>query len=134
MADNQKGGISRCIAESYHHFCDKMPSKMDLPDNCPNCNQINMVDWERLETRPVSALYVVLGYHCKACGCWKPCTYSTRQLDGNLRRLILMRPDHPSFYYHLVKTVRRAEEIQRRGRELNGSIQHRDVASAGRMG
>lgn len=86
-----------------------------------------MVDMEHLESRPLSGLYIERGYVCPACGKWKPCHISTRQLDESLRRLSAMRPDHPSFWYHFVKAVKRAQDIQERGR-LHGSIRHKDLA------
>jgi hypothetical protein len=95
---------------------------MELPDVCPSCHQTNMVDWENMEKRLISKIYTVYGYSCPKCGKWKPSFYTTRQLEENIRRLMRMSPNHPSFQYHLIKAAKRAEEIQRRGRIASGSI------------
>jgi hypothetical protein len=102
---------------------------MELPTHCDSCGQDTMLDWSRLERRPLSKLYSVEGFFCPFCRRWKPLFFTTRQLDENLRKLETMRPDHPSFYFHLLKAVKRAQEIQKRGRELDGSIRHTDMAS-----
>lgn len=104
-------------------------SKMELPDVCPNCHEINMVDWRGLERRLLSkSLFVQLGYSCRACERWKPCCYTTRQLDEKLHQLDSMLPAHPSYYFYFVKAYKRAEEIQRRGKVADGSFQHKDMA------
>lgn len=101
---------------------------MELPDLCQNCHKFVMVDFENLTRRPLGRLYTVYGYSCPYCNVWKQCFYSTRQLDENLGRLKKMRPTHPSFAYHLAKTLRRAQEINRRARSMDGSVRLQDVA------
>jgi len=91
---------------------------MELPVLC-SCNHENMVDWENLESRPLSKLYTVEGSICQGCGKWKPLFYLTPQLEENMRRLKNMQPSHPSFWYRFRKTAKRAEELQRRGRSIS---------------
>lgn len=90
-----------------------------------------MVDWERLESRPLSKLLTVQGCTCMFCMSWKPCWYTNRQLDDQMRRLESMPPTHPSFKYHFVRTAKRAEEIQRRGRNTDGALGHQNMAQSG---
>ena len=94
---------------------------MELPDTC-TCGQINMIDYENLTSRPLGKLYTEYGYSCKACGNWKPCLISSRQLDEKLRKLTEMSPDHPSFPYHFAKAVKRAQEVNKRARSVHGSV------------
>lgn len=83
----------------------------------------NMIDWENLEKRPLSKLLTAEGFMCQVCGTWKHLYYSTPQLEEKMRRLTQMSPAHPSFQYHFVKTFKRAQEVQRRGRiSANGTI------------
>jgi len=88
-----------------------------------------MIDWHRLESRPLSKLLTVSGYVCQQCNRWKPCWYSNRLLDDAMRKLESMSPQNPSFFYHFVKTMKRAAEIQKRGQETdNGTIRHPHMA------
>lgn len=102
---------------------------MELPDRCPHCQHQNMVDFGNLERRPLSKLYIVEGYVCSACDRWKPIYYTTRALDENFKRLNNLPPMHRSFLYHFLKTVKRAMEIQERGRSY-GEIGHKDLAES----
>lgn len=86
-----------------------------------------MMDWDDLESRPLSKIYTIFGYKCQQCGIWKPCWFSTRLLDEEMRKLENTSPTNPSFKHRFVKAVRRAEEIQRRGQEINGSLEHSDM-------
>lgn len=90
-----------------------------------------MVDPLKLERRPLKGLYTQEGFECQQCHRWKPCWISTRQLDEKMRKLENMRPDHPSFMYLFVKVLKRAEEIQRRGTETDGSIRHQNMVASG---
>lgn len=95
-----------------------------------SCGHWNMLDTDKLERRPLSDLMTVTGISCQICKMWKPWYYSTRQLDESMRKLRLMPPDHASFWYYFVKTRKRAEEIQRRGRNIaNGAFQYPHMAS-----
>ena len=96
---------------------------MDMPDTCLRCNSVNMIDWQNLETRPVSKLLRVEGYACPTCKAWKPLFYSNRQLDDSIRRLKSMKPNHKSFAYHLAKALRKAEGIQATGSESRWHVQ-----------
>jgi hypothetical protein len=97
-----------------------------------SCGHWNMIDAENLERRPLSGLYTAEGFTCQECNTWKPWWYSTRQLDENMRKLETMKPDHPSFWWHFVKTRKRAEEIQQRGRNTaHGEIGHQNMATPG---
>lgn len=80
-----------------------------------------MVSMERMLKRPVSNLIFAEGFVCERCKDWKPAFYLTASLEDALRKLEVMRPDHPSFRYHFYKTMKRAIEIQRRG-EQHGSF------------
>lgn len=102
---------------------------MSFPETCPHCGAVNEVDCLALERRPLSKVLWVEGYRCQTCNQWKPVFYSNRLLDEALRKLETMRPDHPSFAYHFAKTVRRAQDIQRRGLESNGTFRHQNMAS-----
>lgn len=76
-----------------------------------------MLDWTRLEVRQISKMYRQEGYTCPACEKWNGLFYLTIALEQNIQRLDHMRPDHPSFRHHFIKTVKRAEVIQERGRQ-----------------
>ncbi len=102
---------------------------MDLPVLCDTCGHEQMVDWERLEVRPISSLYTAHGYTCSKCSTWKRLWISTVQLLEHIRRLETMQPTHPSFWYHYSKTMKRSLVIQRRGRiSENGTIRDKDMA------
>ena len=77
-----------------------------------------MVDLENLESRPLNKLYTVEGFTCQECNTWRPCWYSSLQLQESMRHLNQMRPDHHSFQHYLGKVYKRAIEIQRRGRNI----------------
>lgn len=105
---------------------------MEIPVRCDACDHQTMVDWENLEGRPLSKLITVYGYTCQVCNVWKPCWYSNRQLDDAMRRLISLPPTHPSFLYHFARTMKRAKEIQQRGRNTaNGAFGHQNLAQSG---
>ena len=101
---------------------------MELPFRCTACGVETMQD--KLPRRPISKLYSVEEYICKACGKHAPCFFTTVQLLDGMRKLETMRPDHPSFRYHFAKTLKRAEEIQRRGEKEYGKIGIQDLAAA----
>jgi len=84
---------------------------MELPDVCV-CGHVNLVDYGKLERRPLSGLYTASGYECRQCKTWKPCYYSTRLLDEELSKLEKLSPNHPSFAFRLAKAFRRASAIQ----------------------
>lgn len=111
----------------YHKWYN---ADMEVPDTCPNCGAMIMLDWTHLEIRPVSKIYTVSGYTCQQCHRWKPCWYSNRLLDEAMRKLESMSPMNKSFMYHFAKVLQRADEIQKRGQETNGTIRHKDMASA----
>jgi hypothetical protein len=104
---------------------------MELPFRCSTCGVETMLDWAKLPIRPISKLYSVQEFICKACGKSAPCFFTTVQLLDGLRKLETMRPNHPSFRYHFVKTLRRAEEIQIRGEKEYGEIRHKNVVKFG---
>lgn len=95
--------------------CYAIIRNMSFPETCPHCGAVNEVDWLALERRPLSKVLWVEGYRCRTCRQWKPVFYSNRLLDEALRKLETMRPEHLSFAYLFAKTVRRAQEIQKRG-------------------
>jgi len=74
-----------------------------------------MLDLEKLEKRPVSKLYFVEGFLCQHCERWEPVFFTTLQLQESMKKLAQMSPHNPSYSYHLSKTLKRAEEIQKRG-------------------
>lgn len=102
---------------------------MDLPNTC-FCGEVNMIDFLKLERRPLNSLMWVEGYECQHCRQWKPCWFSNRQLDEKLRKLESMPVTHRSFRYTFVKLYNRAVQLQIRGQETDGSIRHKDVAPA----
>lgn len=104
---------------------------MEIPDTCRHCGAINLVDWLTLERRPLSKVLWVEGYQCKTCSSWKPVYYSNRQLDESLRKLEVMRPTHPSFLWHFAKTMKRSIEIQRRGLDMDGTLEHKNMVASG---
>jgi len=87
---------------------------MDMPDTCLHCNSVNMIDWQNLETRPVSKLLRVEGYICPTCKAWKPLFYSNRLMDESMKKLASIPPTHKSFAYLLAKALKRAEDVQLR--------------------
>lgn len=93
---------------------------MDIPILC-SCGRETIVDWTRLEKRPITNLIRVEGYTCR-CGKWVSCWYSTRQLEESLCKLESMRPEHANFLYYFGKALRRAEEIQKRGELIDGAF------------
>jgi hypothetical protein len=101
---------------------------MELPDNCSNCDHVNMIDWSKLESRPLAGLYTVSGYTCKKCGKWKPCYYSNRLLDESLRKLESISPKNRSFEFHFRKLVKRAIDIQERGMAAHGASRCKNMA------
>ena len=103
---------------------------MELPFRCTACGVETMQDMAKLPRRPISKLYSVEEFICKACGKRKPCFFTTVQLLDGMRKLETMRPTHPSFWYHFLKTLKRAEEIQRRGEKEYGKIGHQDLVIA----
>jgi hypothetical protein len=105
-------------------------TEMELPNICPNGHPV-MIDWDKLEGRPLSKIYKVFGFSCPVCSAWKPCWFSSAQLDENLKRLSEMNPRNPSFWYHFVKTRNRSIEIQARGRKEYGEIGFQDMAIIG---
>lgn len=76
-----------------------------------------MLDWGSLEERRISKLYWQEGYYCRECFKWNGLFFTTLALKQSLDRLKNMRPDHTSFLYHFLKTLKRAETIQERGRK-----------------
>jgi len=84
---------------------------MDMPDTCLHCNSVNMIDWQNLETRPVSNLIRVEGYKCPTCQRWKPLFYSNRLMDESMKKLASMSPAHKSFSFLLSKALKRAEFV-----------------------
>ena len=97
--------------------------EMNLPVSCEqHCKTETMVDWENLESRPLSKLFIEYGYTCEGCHKWKPLYYSNLQLEESLHRLKYMSYKHPSYSHLLRKAYRRSIEIQKRGRLLNAEI------------
>lgn len=87
-----------------------------------------MLDFEKLESRPLSRIYFEEGFVCGYCGQWEPVFITTQSLRDAMRKLDRMSPSHRSFYFHLLKTLRKANEIQRRGEEYVAlSIPHMAV-------
>lgn len=79
-----------------------------------------MINLQSLESRPLSKIYAVEGFTCKHCERWEVVFYMTVALQESLRKLEKQHPFNTSFKYHFAKTLKRAMEIQRRGREING--------------
>ena len=88
-----------------------------------------MVDFGKLDRRPLTNLYIVEGYICSKCEVWKPLFFTTRALDENFKRLKMLGPTHRAFLYHFLKTLKRAMDIQERGR-WHGEIAYKDVAES----
>lgn len=89
-----------------------------------------MIDLMRLERRPLSKVLVVEGYTCQQCHRWKPCWYSNRLLEEALRKLEKHNPASRSYRFHLAKAVKRAQDVQLRGMETDGAIQHQNMAGS----
>lgn len=94
---------------------------VEIPWKC-TCGRETMLDLENMETRSISKIYSMEGYTCASCERWQITFCKTLQLEESLYKLNRMHPFNSSFAYHLSKTLKRAEEIQRRGRELYGKI------------
>lgn len=109
-------------------FCVIM-MKMELPLSF-SCGHENMVDLENLEKRPFSRLYTVEGTTCQQCGKWEACWFSTLQLSESMRKLGTMRPDHGSFRFRFIKTLKRAQEIQLRGLAEYGAFRIQNLVAA----
>lgn len=90
-----------------------------------------MIDLQKLDSRPLSKLYTQEGFTCKHCERWEVVFYMTVALQESLRKLEKMHPFNTSFAYHFSKVYKRAQEIQKRGREIHGKIGLSDLAPAG---
>lgn len=124
--------IRGIIPESYHdRFFSGYNPFMDIPDICPHCGTVNMIDWTKLERRPLSKVIWVEGYTCQQCNRWKPCWYSNRLLEEALRKLESMPPRHASFAWHFLKAIKRAQDIQKRGMDTDGSLRHQNLVVSG---
>jgi len=84
-----------------------------------------MVDWERLEKRPVNSIYSISGQVCQSCQKWNVLWYSTKLLDEKMEKLANTPQTNKSFWYHFCKTRKRAEEIQK-----NGKIKFQNMAGS----
>jgi hypothetical protein len=104
---------------------------MEMPTKCQFCGTEIMLDWNNIPSRPLGKLYFVEEFYCSTCQQREPVWFTTVQLLDGMRKLETMRPDHPSFWYHFVKTLKRAEEIQRRGEKEYGKIGRKNVVEFG---
>lgn len=82
------------------------------------CGQETLIEYERLESRPLDRLMTARGYQCERCNQWKPVFYTTQLLDAMLRKLESYDPSRRDFQFHFGKALRRTEDIQKRGTEL----------------
>lgn len=103
---------------------------VEIPWKC-YCGRETMLDLENMETRPITKIYSMEGFTCMFCERWQITFCKTLQLEESLYKLKRMHPFNSSFAYHLAKTLKRAQEIQKRGRELYGEITIQHVVEFG---
>ena len=89
---------------------------VDFPLHCP-CGTQNMVNVDALEKQTISRLISVEGYTCGKCHQWIPVWFFDRGLMEKLEKLKEMSPTHSSFRYTFGKILKRAFDLQTRGRE-----------------
>lgn len=87
---------------------------MELPIWCSHCGRENMIDLERLDSRPLSKIFSQEGFICEHCGQWKSVFYNTQSLKDAMRKLDEMSLVHKDYRFHFAKTVRKAMDVQKR--------------------
>jgi hypothetical protein len=103
---------------------------MEIPWKCRNCNQENMVDFEKLSTWPVDKLITAQGFRCEYCETMEAVAYMTISLENQLRNLLRYPPEHPKFGFLFRKAVRKAEGVYLRGEIVYGALRRKYLAPA----
>jgi hypothetical protein len=85
---------------------------MDFPFVCSACGEINVVDLNNLETRPIDKISAAKGFTCK-CGAWYPLLVTNRLLDDTFAKLKRRKVDR-DYQHHFAKALRRVIDIRER--------------------
>ena len=86
----------------------------ELPISCNSCNNVNMVDMETLDKKPVDKIASALGLHCSRCGAWITVHYTTASLEEAKEKLMRRSTASMKFPYHFGRVMKKAEAIQER--------------------
>jgi hypothetical protein len=88
---------------------------MELPLNCQSCGKENIVDLEKLESRPLDKIVTAKGYTCVNCSRWEAVIFTTSSLEEAMRKLQTYPPSHSKYQFLFAKAFRKARGLRERG-------------------
>ena len=79
----------------------------EMPWRCPVCKNERMVDFDKLEQRPVGRTMNSVGYNC-SCGNFVIIGYMTDSISDALSKLQRYKPTKTQYQYRLRRLVHKA--------------------------